>query len=88
MDVLNNASMGTGFGCGAEYATPSILPLLLNGIIVAYGAKIGENCRQNKNIGANAVMCMDIPSNCTAMGIPARIISKSDSVLSSKKETF
>ena len=49
MDAFNNASMETGFGCRAEYVILPILPHLLNGIIVAYGAKIGENCRQNKN---------------------------------------
>lgn len=43
-DAFNNASMGTGFGRGAVFASPPILPHLLNGIIVAYGAKIGKNC--------------------------------------------
>lgn len=44
-DAFNNASMGTGFGWGANFATPPILPHLLNGIIVSYGAQIGKNCK-------------------------------------------
>lgn len=32
--------------------------------------KIGDNCR----IGANAVVLKDIPDNCTAVGIPAKIV--------------
>ena len=54
-DAFNNASMGTGFGRGANFKTPPILPHLLNGIIVSYGAKIGSNCRiyQQVTIGWN-----------------------------------
>lgn len=43
-DAFNNSSMGTGFGGGAEFAEPPILPHLLNGIIISYGSKIGYNC--------------------------------------------
>ncbi|MEI6603186.1 MAG: serine acetyltransferase [Clostridia bacterium] len=34
--------------------------------------KIGDNVK----IGANAVVTTDLPSNCTAVGVPARIIEK------------
>ena len=30
----------------------------------------------NVNIGANAVVLCDIPDNCTAVGIPARIVKE------------
>lgn len=106
-DAFNNAFMGTGFGVGAAFAEPPILPHFLNGIIVSYGAKIGKNCTifqqvtigqnskghpiigdnvfigagariigkvtigDNVKIGANAVVINDIPSNCTAVGVPA-----------------
>ena len=33
-------------------------------------AKVGDNCK----IGANAVVNKNVPDNCTAVGIPARII--------------
>ena len=49
---------------------------------------VGDNCRfglgvrifgsvtigDNVNIGANAVVTKDIPSNCVAVGIPAKVI--------------
>lgn len=55
----------------------------------ANGPRIGENCiigsgacilgdivvGNNVKIGANAVVLTDIPDNCTAVGVPARIIS-------------
>lgn len=44
MDAYNLSSMGTGFGWGAEFKSPPILPHLLNGIIVSYYASIGSNC--------------------------------------------
>ncbi|MDC7286909.1 serine O-acetyltransferase [Blautia schinkii] len=36
--------------------------------------KIGDNV----NIGANAVVLEDIPDNCTAVGVPARIIKHNE----------
>ena len=46
-------------------------------VFIGTGAKIlgdltiGENAR----IGANAVVLTDVPANCTAVGVPARIIA-------------
>lgn len=110
MDAFANASMGTGFGWGAQFETPPCLPHFLNGIIISYYAKIGKNCTilqqvtiaeedgkaaeigdnvmigagariigdvhigNNVKIGANAVVVNDVPDNCTAVGVPARII--------------
>ncbi len=51
-------------------------PTVGNNVIIGAGAKllgpikIGNNCK----IGANAVVLTDVPDNCTAVGIPARII--------------
>lgn len=44
MDAFNNASMGTAFGGGAQFAEPPILWHGLNGIIVSHYASIGKNC--------------------------------------------
>lgn len=55
-----------------------------------HGPKIGENCilgggccvlgdviiGNNVKIGANAVVLESVPDNCTAVGVPARIIHK------------
>lgn len=45
-------------------------------VFIGAGAKIIENVTigDNVKIGANAVVVKDIPSNCTAVGVPARII--------------
>lgn len=44
MDAYNNASMGTNMGAGAFFKSPPILFHHLNGIIISYYAKIGDNC--------------------------------------------
>lgn len=45
-------------------------------VVIGAGAKIiGEvTIGDNVKIGANAVVVKDIPANCTAVGVPARII--------------
>ncbi len=54
------------------------VPTLGNNVFVGSGAKIigGVKIGNNVKIGANAVVITDIPDNCTAVGIPARIIKK------------
>ena len=53
-------------------------PTILNGSVIGAGAKIlgnitiGHNCR----IGSNSVVVKDVPNESTAIGIPARVISK------------
>ena len=45
---------------------------------IGAGAKIIGNVKigDNVKIGANAVVVTDIPSNCTAVGVPARIVNR------------
>ncbi len=63
---------GTGKETGKRH------PTLGNNVMVGAGAKvlgpvnIGDNCK----IAAGAVVLNDIPDNCTAVGIPARIVKK------------
>jgi serine O-acetyltransferase len=54
------------------------VPTLGNNVFVGSGAKIigGVKIGNNVKIGANAVVLTDIPDNCTAVGIPAKIIKK------------
>lgn len=54
-------------------------PLLGNNIFIGAGAKIigGITIGDNVKIGANAVVVKDVPSNVTVVGIPGRIINKS-----------
>ena len=55
---------------------PPQSPTIGNNVTIYAGAKIvggvtiGDNCE----IGANAVVINDVPDNCTAVGIPARVI--------------
>ena len=63
---------GTGKDVGKRH------PTLGNNVMVGAGAKvlgpvkIGDNAK----IAAGAVVLQDIPENCTAVGIPARIVRK------------
>jgi len=63
---------GTGKETGKRH------PTLGNNILVGSGAKvigpcvIGDNCK----IAANAVVLSDLPPNCTAVGVPAKIVKK------------
>ncbi|PSM51422.1 serine O-acetyltransferase [Campylobacter blaseri] len=53
-------------------------PTLENGVVVGGGAKILGNITigENSKIGANSVVIKDVPSNCTAVGIPAKVLGK------------
>lgn len=66
---------GTSWNAGKRH------PTLENNVVIGAGAKVlgpltvGENAR----IGSNAVVVKDIPAGATAVGIPARIVSSSNS---------
>lgn len=45
------------------------------GAKVLGGVRLGDHCR----VGANAVVLEDVPSGATAVGVPARIISRRES---------
>ena len=53
-------------------------PTIENGVVIGAGAKILGNIKigANAKIGANSVVIKDIPPDCTAIGIPAKIIQK------------
>ena len=46
--------------------------LIGSGATILQGLTIGKNCI----VGAGAVVTKDLPDNCTAVGVPARIIKK------------
>lgn len=52
-------------------------PTLESGVVVGAGAKVlGDiTIGANAKIGANSVVVKDVPSGCTAVGIPARILT-------------
>jgi serine O-acetyltransferase len=51
-------------------------PFIGNGVKIFAGARIigGVRVGENAIIGANAVVMINVPDNCTAVGIPAKII--------------
>ena len=51
-------------------------PTLGNNVVVGAGAKILGNIiiGDNVNIGANAVVIKDVPSNSTVVGVPGRVV--------------
>lgn len=53
-------------------------PTIEDGVVIGAGAKILGNITigANAKIGANSVVVKDVPSDCTAVGIPARVIVK------------
>mgnify|MGYP001038451053 CR=1 FL=1 len=53
-------------------------PILGNNVLVGSGASILGNITigDNVNIGSNSIVLNDLPSNCTVVGVPARVIIK------------
>jgi serine O-acetyltransferase len=80
--IGNNVIIHSGVslaGTSKKYGVPTIG----DNCIISTGAKIigpvsiGNNCI----IGANAVVLTDIPDNCVAVGVPAKIIKRDINIL-------
>lgn len=63
---------GTGKEAGKRH------PTIGNNVMISAGAKvlgnitIGDNCK----VGAGAVVLMDVPANCTVVGVPGRVVRR------------
>lgn len=57
-------------------------------VFIGAGAKIigGVNIGNNVKIGANCVVVRDIPDNCTAVGVPARIIDRTEETVKESEQ--
>jgi len=53
-------------------------PTLENNVVIGAGAKVLGNITigANSKVGANSVVVKDVPSDCTAVGIPARVLKR------------
>ncbi len=53
-------------------------PTIKSGVVIGGGAKVLGNITigENSRIGANSVVIKDVPPNSTAVGIPARVVTK------------
>ena len=71
----NNIVVESGVVIGDEKGKA---PVLGSNIFIGAGAKIigGITIGDNVKIGANAVVVKNLPSNVTAVGIPAKVIQK------------
>ncbi len=58
-------------------------PTIKANVVIGAGAKILGNITvgENSKIGANSVVIKDVPNDCTAVGVPARIIKRSENKL-------
>ncbi|MEH1940716.1 MAG: serine O-acetyltransferase [Nostoc sp.] len=64
---------GTGKECGKRH------PTVGENVVVGAGAKVLGNIQVGNNvrIGAGSVVLRDVPSDCTVVGVPGRIIYRS-----------
>ena len=69
--IYQGATLG---GTGKE--TGKRHPTLESGVMVSAGAKVLGPFRigDNAKVAANAVVLKEIPENCTAVGIPAKVV--------------
>ena len=53
-------------------------PTIKNSAVIGAGAKVLGNITigENAKVGANSVVVKDVPTDCTAIGIPARVIKR------------
>lgn len=74
----NNCIIRNGVTIGTARIDKIEAPMIGNNVNIGTGAKIlgGIVIGNNVDIGANAVVLKDIPNDCIAVGIPARIIKK------------
>ena len=75
--IYQNVTIGakdiaTGHGDPAFYPTIGNNVTIYAGAVIIGPVHIGDNAV----IGANAVVTKDVPANATAVGIPAKIVSK------------
>lgn len=78
VQIGENCSVGPGVLLGTRGLGNKGVPVLGDGVYVGAGAKIlgGVKIGNNARIGANTVVLCDVPDGATAVGIPARILTR------------
>lgn len=76
----DNCVIRNGVTVGLQNVEDPVAPKIGNNVSIGAGAKVLGRITvgDNVSIGANAVVIQDVPDNCLAVGIPARIIPKKD----------
>jgi serine O-acetyltransferase len=75
----NNCRIRNGVVVGLRRVEEKAAPIIGNNVDIGAGAKLLGPIRIGDNvlIGANAVVTCDVPDNCVAVGVPAKV-SKSN----------
>jgi serine O-acetyltransferase len=74
----DNCTIRNGVTIGLRHENLPLAPTFGNDVNIGTGAKVlgPITIGDNVDIGANAVVIKDVPSNCIAVGVPAKIIPK------------
>lgn len=77
--IGSNCNIGSNVTIGGRSNHQSV-PVIGDRVYIGTGAKIlgPVTIGDDVKIGANAVVLMDVPDNATAVGVPAKIISRED----------
>ena len=75
--IGKNCMIGSNVTIGGRSKSHDV-PIIGDNVYIATGAKIlgPITIGDNSVIGANAVVISDIPANCVAVGVPARVIKR------------
>ncbi len=75
--IGKNCMIGSNVTIGGRSKSHDV-PIIGDNVYIATGAKIlgPITIGDNSVIGANAVVISDIPANCVAAGVPARVIKR------------
>jgi serine O-acetyltransferase len=75
--IGENCMIGSNVTIGGRSKSVAV-PTIGNNVYIATGAKIlgAVSIGNNVVIGANAVVITDIPANCVAAGVPAKVIKE------------
>lgn len=78
--VGRNCSIGTGVTIGTRGLGRRGAPVIGDNVFIGVGAKVlgAVTVGSNSRIGANAVVINDVPEGATAVGVPARVVNKSE----------
>jgi serine O-acetyltransferase len=79
--ILQNTTIGMRRFEDDEHS-PTSYPDIGDNVVICSGAAIlgGVRIGNKVNIGANSVVLHDVPDHCTAVGAPAKILSKTISI--------
>jgi len=79
-----------GVTVGLKHSDQRGSPVLGDRVDIGAGAKILGPIRIGDDvlIGANAVVLTDVPSNCIAVGVPARVLPRKPVVVASEKPAY